>query len=156
MARADALEPFRRGQEAEGRRHWLGAVEAYLEAITAYPYDIDYHSRLANVLRKLGYFEEAYHVYEVILALGADRSATLSVMAHDAALACNWELRRKAETALHEEMANGDNHAGPFQLLGIQAPLDLLHQWLDKHMEGLRAQVLAADLAALNDHVIKT
>jgi hypothetical protein len=111
---------FERAQAAAAEGRSWDAIDAYLESIELQPYAIAPHVALGGLLAKLHLYEEGHACFETVLALGGDRSKTLSVMAYYAANACNWDLQAKAEAALLWEMRNGDNHAGPFNLLVVE------------------------------------
>ena len=111
---------FERGQVAVTEGRSWDAIEAFLGSIEGQPLAIAPHVALGGVLAKLKLFEEGYACFETVLALGGDRSKALSVMSYYAANASNWALQEKAEAALLWEIRNGDNHAGPFNLLVVQ------------------------------------
>lgn len=111
---------FNAGQAALAENRNQDAIEFFLESIAAQPYAIAPHVALGGILGKLKLFEEGYACFETVLALGGDRSKALSVMSYYAANACDWKRQAVADAALLWEIRNGDNHAGPFNLLSVQ------------------------------------
>jgi predicted O-linked N-acetylglucosamine transferase (SPINDLY family) len=133
------------GLEHAGRSDWLGATQAFAQAVAAAPGDALYWTNLANAWRRLGEFGRAVESAEHALSIDPRQAVAWRVLGDSLA-----QQHRYAEavSAFERLEAQGERHADAMaqhaaMLIALKRPLDAVSVLM-------RAAAEKPDMAALH------